>query len=192
MVSKFQKLDPARAELMTQDVLHDPVANLSRLDLLTIQFSKCINYFRFNTSPEWGGKSNESHQNSITAGLSRFFEDVDAHGPESHPKWLRKKLAGLPWGPDNFRLCAEPAIELGYPFEPYLTVNGAILTINQASRILSVRQMDLVKLKCALIEDQLVIDYALREMLKPRPTWPRIQLKPGGKGRSYRFGDEDA
>ena len=194
MAGRFKRLDASHAALIEQDVLHDPIAWLPRKDILTIQFAKCINYFKFDTAPEWGGCENESHQDAaaVEAGYQRFLEDVDAFGDGAHPKWLRKKLAGVPWGPDNFCLHSRPVPELGYPYEPYLTVNGAILTVNQASRILSIRMMELVQLKCALLIDDLVVQHAIRQMLNPRPSWPRIQLKPGGKGRSYRFGDSSS
>lgn len=190
-IFKAQKLSPAQAELVDQGVLHDPIAHLPRKDLLTIQFCKCINYGRLDTAPEWGGLRHESDQNSIEAGYQRFLEDVEGYGAESLPKWLRKKLQGVPWGPDNFCLHSEPAVEFGYPFEPYLTVNGAILSVNQASRILSIKHMDLVRLKLAVLVDWLVVDEAIMRMLKARPLWPRIQLKPGGRGRSYRFGADN-
>lgn len=182
------KLSAAQAELVDQGVLHDPIAHLPRKDLLTIQFCKCINYWQLDTAPEWGGKRHESDQASIEIGYQRFLEDVEAYGAESAPKWIRKKLQGLPWGPDNFCLHPEPAVEFGYPFEPYLTVNGAILSVNQASRILSIKHMELVRLKLAVLLDDHVVDEAISRMLKARPLWPRIQLKPGGRGRSYRFG----
>lgn len=182
------KLTAAEAELADQGVLHDPIAHLPRRDLLTIQFAKCINYWRNDTAPEWGGKRHEDEPANAELGYQRFCEDVEAFGPESAPKWIRKKLPGLSWGPDNFCLRSEPDPELGYPFEPYLTINGSILTLNQASRILSIRTLDLLRLKLSLLVDELVIDHAIFEMLKARPLWPRIKLKPGGKGRSYRFG----
>jgi hypothetical protein len=194
--SKFKRLDKQTAELVEQGVLHDPIARLSRKDLLTIQFAKIINYFRNDTALEWGGdvgsevSSHESDQTleaRIERGYQRFLEDVDAFGDPSLPKWLCKKLDALPWGTDNFRLRARPTLELGYPFEPYLTCNGAILTCNQASRILSIKQMDLVRLKCSVLLDSKVVDLAIKQMLEPRPLWPRIRLKPGGKGRTYRF-----
>ena len=198
-VSKFKKLDPNKAHLLKQGVLHDPVANLPRKDLLTIQFAKIINYFRNDAVSEWGGEvgqevgSHESDESLAAAaerGFQRFLEDVDAFGDPALPAWLCKKLDALPWGPDNFRLRTQPGQELGYPFEPYLTCNGAILTCNQASRILSIKHMDLVRLKCAVLLDSAVVDLAIRKMLEPRPLWPRIRLKPGGKGRSYRFDSE--
>lgn len=190
-MSKFEKLDPKRAELLSQGVLHDPIAHLPRNELLTIQFAKFINYFQFDTATEWGGQNHESDPDTIEHGYQRFLEDVDAFGDSARPKWLRKNRADVCWGPDNYRLSVEPCPELGYPFEPYLTVNGAILTVNQASRILSIRQMDLVRLKCSLILDSRVVEHAIRKMMEPRAQWPRIQLKTGGKGRAYRFGGED-
>jgi len=186
-MSVFRRPSPQEVQLLEQDVLHDPIANLPRKQLLTIQFCKCINYASFDTSPDWGGQSHGSDQTAIERGYQRFLEDVDGFGAESAPRWLHKKLAALPWGPDNFYLRSRPDPELGYPFEPYLTVGGAILTINQASRILSIERMELVEVKCAVLLDQAVIDTAIRRMLEPRPLWPRIRLKRGGKGRSYRF-----
>lgn len=198
-LSKFKKLDAHAVELAEQGVLHDPVARLPRKDLLTIQFAKIINYFRSDAAAEWGGdvgmevgghESDQSLEARSERGYQRFLEDVDAFGDDALPKWLCKKLDALPWGPDNFRLRARPTLELGYPFEPYLTCNGAILTCNQASRILSIKQLDLVRLKCSVLLDSLVVDLAIKKMLEPRPLWPRIRLKPGGKGRSYRFDSE--
>lgn len=183
----FTRVPPERAAVLDEDVIHDPVASLSRKELLTIQFSKCINYFSLDTSEEWGGQS-DGHQSKIERGFQRFLEDVDAFGDPAGYRWIDKKLPSLPWGPGNFRLCSCPTEDLGYPYEPYLTVNGAILTINQASRILSVERKFLVEMKCAVLLDARVIELAVKEMLKPRPLWPRIRLKPGGKGRTFRFG----
>jgi len=186
---KGEKLSAAQAELVERGVLHDPVAHFPRKDLLTIQFAKCINYWREDTAPEWGGR-HESNQNAVQRGYERFLEDAQGHD-DSQPKWLRRLRTSVPWGPDNFCLSAEPAAELGYPYEPYLTHHGAILSCHQASRILSIPYIDLVRLKLQLLIDRLVIDEAIRRMLKPRPEWPRIALKPGGKGRAFRLASGD-
>jgi hypothetical protein len=167
--------------------LHDPVAQLSRKELLVIQFTKLINYFRDQLAPEWGGGSDEHDVQSAETGLQQYLEDTDAYGASDLPCWLRKKRDTLPWGPDNFTLTERADADLGYPFEAYLTVGSAILTINQASRILSIDRMELLRVKCSLLIDRRVISHAIKEMLKPRPLWPRIRLKRGGKGRSYRF-----
>lgn len=167
--------------------LHDPVARFGRKDLLALQYSKLVNYFRTDLSPEWGGGSNEPDIQYIESCFQRFLEDTGAYTDPDLPCWLGKKLDSLPWGPDNFRLSQRADASLGYPYEAYLTVNGGILTLNQASRILSIDRMELVRVKCSLLIDSRVIAHAVREMLKPRPLWPRIHLKRGGKGRSYRF-----
>lgn len=188
---KGEKISADQAELVERGVLHDPIAHFPRQDLLTIQFAKCINYWREDTAPEWGGMRHESDQTSAQLGHQRFLEDVEGYGADSLPKWLRKKHARLPWGSDNFRLSSEPAVELGYPYEPYLTHHGAILTAHQASRILSIPYLELVRLKLSLLIDRLVIDEAIRRMLKPRADWPRIVLKPGGRGRAFRLANGD-
>ena len=180
---------------ITQDDLaiihaaHDPVATFSREKLLTIQFTKLINYFQYDVMPEWAGGSHENEHDVqfAQAGLQRFLDATDAAGNPQGPCWLHKKRASDPWGPDNFRLERRACTQLGYPLEPYIAVNGAILTIGQASRILSLDRMRLIELKCALLIDIEVVRFAIKEMLKPRPLWPRIRLKRGGKGRSYRF-----
>lgn len=174
-------------ELRVAQSLHDPVAKLSKRELLTIQFAKLINYFRDDLEPEWGGGSHEDDHASAERGLQRFLEDTAAYAESDGAYWLHKKLEALCWGPDNFRLSTRADPNLGYPYEPYLTVNGAILTLNQASRILSVDRMQLVSVKCSLLTDSRVVRFAIKEMLKPRPLWPRVRLKRGGKGRSYRF-----
>ncbi len=191
--SKFRTLDKRTAALIEEGVIHDPIAHISRAELLTVQYTKVINYFPNDAVAEWGGEigrevlSHEDDQAHAERGYQRFVEDVDAHGDQAHPKWLCKKLDALPWGPDNFFLRTRPTLARGYPYEPYLTCNGAILTCNQASRILSIPLMDLVRLKCSVLLDSEVVKLAIRQMLEPRPLWPRIRLKPGGKGRSYRF-----
>lgn len=167
--------------------LHDPVTTLSRREILTIQYVKLVNYFRDDVSQEWGGGSNEQDIAKIEFGLQRFLEDVDAYSDANLPRWLCKKFNALPWGSENFELCSRANFDLGYPYEAYLTINDSILTIQQASRILSIDSMELIRVKCSLLIDRKVVAYAIKEMLKPRPLWPRIRLKRGGKGRSYRF-----
>lgn len=167
--------------------LKAPDKRYSRSDLLTIQYAKLINYFTHDVSPEWGGVGYEHEPENFESGVRRFLEDCDADGDATLPHWLHKKLPTLPWGSENFRLSYTANAELGYPIEPYLTLNGAILTIHQASRILCIDSDTLFKLKCSLLQDHLIVDHAIRKMLNPRSQWQRIRLKRGGKGRSYRL-----
>ncbi len=185
--SKIVVVDKAHLE----DVLAKkaPEFKFTRSELLTIQYTKLINYFASDLSEHWGGGSDEPESKNLEAQLQRFLDECDAFADAgtSYPHWLHKKLPSLPWGPDNFRLSFAPCAELGYPIEPYLTLNGAILTVAQASRILCIDANRLLKLKCSLLLDGLVVDHAIRQMLNPRHTWPRIRLKRGGRGRSYRL-----
>lgn len=199
MRKRFRHLSPQEAELADQDLLHDPVASFPRSDLLTIQFCKVINYFRTDASYEWGGTvglevlsdaQDQCSRARAEQGYQRFLEDVDAFGGEELPKWLHKKLDSLPWGPDNFRLRTSPSPSLGYPYEPYLSCHGGILTCYQASRILSIEWLELVQLKMSVLLDEAVIDMAAVRMLNPRAEWPRIRLQSGGRGRTYRFNEE--
>lgn len=164
-----------------------PDKRFARLDLLTIQYTKLINYFRQDVSPQWGGVDHEHESENIEAGFRQFLQDCDAYGADTLPRWLHKKLPSLPWSAENFRLSFTTNPELGYPIEPYLTLNGAILTVHQASRILCIDADALIGLKCSLLLDLKVVDHAIRKMLSPRPQWPRIRLRRGGKGRSYRL-----
>lgn len=174
-------------ELRRIQNLHEPVAKLERKEVLTIQLAKLLNYWRDDIDPTWGGGKDERDFRCAEKGVLRFLKDTDACGDPNLPLWLRKKSDDQPWGPDNFKLSGSADPNLGYPYEAYLTVNGGILTMAQASRLLCIDMMTLVRVKCTLLIDERVVAYAVTEMLRPRPLWPRIRLKPGGKGRSYRF-----
>ena len=168
-------------------------SELSRYDLLTIQFTKIINYFRADAASEWGGAAGrgEGHENDQAAaehGYQRFLADVDGYGDEALPRWLHKKLDAVCWGPDNFYLSPDPEPALGRPHEPYLGLNGCLLTIQQASRILSMKPEDLARLKLASLLDSEVIDVAIKRMLLPRHEWPRLRLTPLGAGRTLQVG----
>ena len=177
------------AYLAEVKALREPHRKMSRIELLTIQYTKCINYFRHDVSPLWGGEGHERESKNIESCFQRFLEDCDASNADSLPPWINKKLQAVPWGPENVELSFTACRELGYPVEPYLTLNGGILTMLHASRLLCIDAGELIKLKCALLFDGLVVDHAIKRMLRPRSEWPRIQLKRGGKGRSYRLVD---
>lgn len=163
-------------------------ATFTRPQLLTLQYAKLINYFSDDLDPEWGGDFYlAANTPTIESGMRRYLENVGAFDSDVAAKWIHKRHEEMPWGPDNFKLRDEPAPELGAPYEAYLAINGAILTMNQASRILCVDAAVLVSVKLRLIFDEKVVAEAITRMLRPRPDWPRIEAKQGRRGQTMRF-----
>lgn len=158
-----------------------------RGQLLLLQFTKLLNYWSDDLSADWGGHfyTNPS-LSALTRSMNQFLEDVRAYDSDIKEAWLHKKHEQLPWGPVNFKLRSEPDPSLGAPYEPYMSAYGGILTINQASRLLNVDARELVTLKLRLLLDERVISEAIKRMLKPRPTWPRITARVGTAGKIAR------
>ncbi len=140
--------------------------------LLTIQFAKCINYFRNDLVAEWGGQENgdeRSIEEAVHYGYRRFCKDLQRRGRSgfgSVPVWLHKVSESQPWGPHNFCLRSEPRAEFGHPCEAYLSYNGGLLTLQQAAGILSVDAIDLLRIKCRVLLDEQVIDEVILQNWK--------------------------
>lgn len=158
----------------------------SRRQILILQFSKLLNYFPDDLSPEWGG--GYGHLSStlpVSDALDRFLTETEA-SEQRVDNWIHKKYDLLPWGPDNFKLRLQPLDKLGIPAEAYLSINGGIVTINQAARLLCIVPAELVKLKLKLLLDRNVIAEAINRMLKPRPEWELVEAKKGAAAKPFR------
>lgn len=164
---------------------HNVAVTFDRSQLLRLQFTKLVNYFREQLVNEWGGHYVEEQSTPAPEALARFESWVtDQAGSFC---WIDREFRELPWGPENCKLVNEPCEELGAPYEAYLSCGEGFITINQASRLLCVDSAELVELKLKLVYDELVVLKALEGMLRPRDTWPKIEVKQGGQGRSVRF-----
>lgn len=146
------------------------VLSMTRGQVLTLQFSKLLNYFPDQLDPEWGGGLGPLDRERLLRCRSSFEKAVLLTGG---PCWLRRVSPHGKWGPDNWKLSDTPAKEFGSPFEPYLTANGAVLCINQAKRILGVDSLWLISLKLRLLLDELVILECVKKLLRPPPMWAR-------------------
>lgn len=176
-------------DLLPEQIFGNNIAvTYNRSQLLTLQYTKLLNYHGDDLVPEWGGDfyrhlgAPEPRQ-----GLDKFLADTNAFDTESSRVWVSKRFATQPWGPDNFRMRNEPDPALGLPYEAYLTLNGSLLAINQAARLLCVDPGLLVHLKSKLLYDELVVLECVKRMLRPRAMWPKIRAAKGGGGRSPRF-----
>lgn len=163
-----------------------PVA-FSRSQLLILQYAKLLNYFSDDLEPDWGGDFFLSPDaQRVDKCLDRFLTDTLAFDSDVKERWIHKKFEELPWGPGNFRLRSDSCTLLGAPYEAYLSINGALLTMAQASRLLCIDAAALVKVKLKLLYDERVISEAVRQLLRPRPLWPKIEMREGNGGRIIR------
>lgn len=151
--------------------------SLTRGQVLMIQFSKLLNFFPDRTLPEWGGGLEELEHTAFTKARLSFESSVMA--TSGIDCWLYRLDAFKPWGPDNWQLKDRPNPEFGSPFEPYLTVNGGVVTINQARRLLGVDSLWLFKLKLHMLLDDLVILECVKKLLRPPPLWAKHEKFSG-------------
>ena len=157
----------------------------NRRQIMKFQFVKLLNYFADDLVPEWGGSYIDSEIVIAPKALERFLEYTA--GEDEAPWWIDKRYDNQPWGPTNVRFVQQPPKEMGAPYEAYLSLDGAICTINQASRMLCVDSATLVGLKLKLLYDELVVLECLKRMLRPRAEWPKITARQGGNARTFRF-----
>ena len=167
---------------------HNLAMTFNRRQMFLFQYVKLLNFFSDELVPEWGGSYIPTEQPELApVAAEKFVEHAMSFEEKDGNVWIAKRHETQPWSEVNLKLCDTPNKELGAPYEAYLTYDGAMLTINQASRILCIDAGTLVSLKLKLLYDELVVLEALKRMLRPRPEWPRIVAKQGGKGRSFRF-----
>jgi hypothetical protein len=164
---------------------HNVAVTFERPQLLRLQYTKLVNYFRDQLINEWGGYFVEEESAPAPEGWKLFEKWIETQDQQS--LWIEREFRELPWGPGNCKLVSEPSEELGAPYEAYLSCGEGLLTINQASRLLCTDSAELVELKLKLVYDDLVVLKAMEGMLRPRGTWPKIEVKQGGQGRSVRF-----
>ncbi len=159
----------------------------TRSQLLVLQYAKLLNYFSDDLDPDWGGDFYlNPDAKRIDRCLDTFLADTLAFDSDVKEQWVHKKFEALPWGPQNFKLRSESCTLLGAPYEAYLSLNGALLTTSQASRLLCMDAATLVKVKLKLLYDERVVAEAVRQLLRPRPDWPKIELREGRGGRIIR------
>ena len=180
--------------LGTEDIVaekifgHNVAMTFNRRQLFLFQYVKLLNYFGDDLVPEWGGSYIPSEQSErAPVAAEKFVEHAMSFPDLDGNVWITKRHETQPWSEVNLKLTHAPCQDLGAPYEAYLTYDGAMLTINQASRILCVDSGILVGLKLKLLYDEIVVLEAIKRMLRPRPQWPKIAAKQGGKGRSFRF-----
>lgn len=151
--------------------------SITRGQVLMIQFSKMLNFFPDRTLSEWGGGLHELDRMEFTRARLSFESSVmTTPGTDC---WLYRLDASKSWGPDNWQLKDKPNPEFGSPFEPYLTCNGGIVTINQARRLLGVDSLWLFKLKLHMLLDDLVILECVKKLLRPPPLWAKHEKFSG-------------
>lgn len=180
--------------LSTDDIVvekvfgHNLAMTFNRRQMFLFQYVKLLNYFSDDLVPEWGGNYIPS-ESPVLAPLAaeRFVEHAMSFEEREGNFWIAKRHETQPWSEVNLKVSNVPTHDLGAPYEAYLAYDGAILTINQASRILCVDPGILVGLKLKLLYDEIVVLEAIKRMLRPRSQWPKIVAKQGGKGRSFRF-----
>lgn len=151
--------------------------SLTRGQVLMIQFSKLLNIFPDRTLPSWGGGVEELEPADFTRARVLFESEVMA--TPGTDCWLYRMDAFSPWGPRNWQLKDAPNPEFGSPFEPYLTINGGLVTINQARRLLGVDSLWLFKLKLHMLLDDLVILECVKKLLRPPPLWAKHERFSG-------------
>lgn len=162
---------------------HNIAVTFEREQILVLQFTKLVNYFQDQLVNEWGGHFLEEESTPAPEAMFRFLQFA---GSQGNQMWIARPYRELPWGPSNCQLVNEPSQELGAPYEAYLYCGDGFVTINQASRLLCVESAKLVDLKLKLIYDEFVILKAVEGMIQPRETWPKIEARQGGGGRSIR------
>ena len=172
--------------VMAEQVFGQNIAQTyNREQIMHFQFVKLLNYFADDLVPEWGGSYISTEITIAPVALKRFMEYTGSD-PEEH-WWIDKRHDNLPWGPTNVKFVQTPPKEMGAPYEAYLSIDGAMTTINQASRILCVDPAIIVGLKLNLLYDELVVLECIKRMLRPRSQWNKIAARQGGKGRTFRF-----
>ena len=165
---------------------HNVAQTYNRRQMLVFQFVKLLNYFSDDLVPEWGGSYIATADVVIAPVALDVFLQWSESDPDS-PWWIDKRFDNQPWGPKNCQFVISPPKLLGAPYEAYLSLDGSMTTINQAARMLCVDAGVLVGLKLKLLYDELVVLEAIKRLLLPRPTWPRIAARQGGRGRTFRF-----
>lgn len=171
--------------LLPEQIFGNNIATtFSKTQLLTLQFTKLLNYHGDDLVPEWGGDFyRPTNAPAPKEGLKSFLEDMGAYDDDER-QWIAKRFTTQPWGPDNVRLRDKPDPLLGKPYEAYLALNGHILVVNQASRLLCVDPGLLVQLKLKLLYDEVVVLECIKRMLRPRSMWPQIRAAKGGGART--------
>lgn len=140
---------------------------LSREELLTLQFTKLLNYFPTQLDVDWGGGFFlQGDYRMPQQGLASFLEKMQA-GSKNLPLWIERKYPTLPWSAANTRLTDNPPPYMGDPYEAYLTCNGGIMTLKQASRFLRLDSKMLLVVKLRLLIDEAVIADSISRSLKP-------------------------
>lgn len=153
-----------------------PRLELDREQLLTLQFTKLVNYFGDELAPEWGGDYLD-HGNEARIRLAHrvFLRDIHTlKKPEC--SWIHRIRQTHPWCLKNVVLRDVPAQELGSPVDPYLASGGSFLSTNEACQLLCLLPEQLITLKLQLLLDKLVLDEAIRRMVSPRPEWQISKL----------------
>lgn len=146
-----------------------------RSDLIRLQYAKLVNYFPDLIAPEWGGNflPTGDYQYILT-GYERFCQDINA-SDNSKPMWIRRLDELAAWGPDNVALSAEPDPSLGQPYEAYLAINGSIMRLQYAQKVLLVDMEFLFDLKLKLMVDSAVIAAAIIGNLEERHLQHRLK-----------------
>lgn len=174
--------------LLPEQIFGNNIATtFGRTQLLTLQYTKLLNYHGDDLVPEWGGDFYRPlDAPAPREGLARFLEDMGAYDDDGR-KWIAKRFTTQPWGPNNTRLRDEPERSLGAPYEAYLALNGNLLVVNQAARLLCVDPGLLIQLKLQLLYDEVVVLECIKRMLRPRSMWPKIRAVKGGAARTPRI-----
>lgn len=156
--------------------------SFTRAQVLLLQFSKLLNFFPDQMEAEWGGGLGPLTESRYMQAKYLFETQVVM---QQGPCWLHRKDGTKPWGPGNFVLKDVPNIEFGSPFEPYMAVNGSLVTINQAKRFLAVDSLWLIRVKLHLLLDELVILEAVKQLLSPPPLWAKQDVSIKGLVSKY-------
>lgn len=146
-----------------------------QLFLLRLQFTKLANYYGDQLAEVWGGDYyRHGSLKRVRLGSIAFLEMM-AKNVTSRKVWIKRRDKEVSWHPYNFKLDVRPSAELGSPYEMYIGIFDQMLKVKDAARILCIDEDELVKLKLYLLLDKLVVDEAIRRMLRPRPEWPKFK-----------------
>lgn len=151
---------------------HPPFV-MTKTEVLLVQYTKLLNYLAHDLHPDWGGEHCTTDEQREHCRRT-FLDDTLADDPTMPYRWLHKRDLDRPWGPGNLRFRDYPCLDFGRPYEVYLCCNGAVLSALQASRLLAIDKVELVKLKLRLLYDRKVIQETVKRLLQPRTDWDKV------------------
>ena len=170
--------DPEHATMLAA-LNFDPLVTLEPELLVMVQYVKIANYFGDSLSLPWGGDYLEHlDEFRLFEGSYRFRAEIQPLFTKEAP-YIHRLDRTAAWSRDNIFMRSVPDSTLGSAHDPYVGANGILMPVQTASRLLAIEPLDLVRLKCKVILDHLVLEEAARRMCRPRPLWPAIPTPSG-------------